>query len=455
MSKSEVQFERDYNSRHENIGKISYYDDETKCFYDASFEVFGHSYLIFYNYNGNEYKVKTIMNENNEVYFEAKDIGSSFRIIISGTIFFGTKSQADVLEKYYLNLNEELKQRRINFAKEITISVNNILEDYNIIDLIDNYICELSSLLFLNPELIGGIEYMLERNSNIGKYLFITDEKYRKTLIEEKQNGIDIKNENIINNYLDNYLYLFKSVLSKRIEFENDDYALYTAYLSIHIRSIKYYANVWENEYGKYFIDIENISAKDAILKYFCIDTIQHLNIDNAGMLVCYLIDNNKFDTNDYIKCYNIVVNNILKLSEDKRVLDFEKKLMMKKIKDTYDINDVDLMNGYEFEKFICLLFTKMGFDCEVTKSSGDQGIDIVAKKDNIKIGIQAKCYSNKVTNSAIQEVVAGIKYYNCNKALVVTNNYFTSSAIELAQINNVILWNRDILKEKIDDFLE
>jgi HJR/Mrr/RecB family endonuclease len=33
---------------------------------------------------------------------------------------------------------------------------------------------------------------------------------------------------------------------------------------------------------------------------------------------------------------------------------------------------------------------------------------------------------------------------------MVITNYYFTKSAKELAEISDVILWNRDILKEKI-----
>ncbi|NPE30528.1 hypothetical protein HNV12_21760 [Methanococcoides sp. SA1] len=36
---------------------------------------------------------------------------------------------------------------------------------------------------------------------------------------------------------------------------------------------------------------------------------------------------------------------------------------------------------------------------------------------------------------------------YNCSECMVVTNNYFTYSVAELAYGNNVILINRDELK--------
>ncbi|OSB09979.1 restriction endonuclease [Clostridium botulinum] len=110
-------------------------------------------------------------------------------------------------------------------------------------------------------------------------------------------------------------------------------------------------------------------------------------------------------------------------------------------------------MTGREFEIFIGTLFEKMGYIVEITQCSGDQGIDILIEKNNQKIGVQVKCYSNKVTNKAIQEVTAGLNYYNCDKGMVITNNYYTNSAIELSEANNIVLWDRDMLKQLLDEF--
>ena len=131
----------------------------------------------------------------------------------------------------------------------------------------------------------------------------------------------------------------------------------------------------------------------------------------------------------------------------------FEKKLSKsKKIDYKYTIDSIDIMTGYEFEKFISELFRKMGYSTNVTKGSGDQGIDVVIEKSGIKIGVQAKCYSGGVTNKAIQETVAGLKYYGCEKGIIVTNNFYTNSAIKLAEVNNIVLWDRNILKQKIEE---
>lgn len=80
----------------------------------------------------------------------------------------------------------------------------------------------------------------------------------------------------------------------------------------------------------------------------------------------------------------------------------------------------------------------------EVTKGSGDQGIDILAFKDGIKYGIQCKCYSSNIGNKAVQEAFAGKTFYGCHVAAVLTNQYFTKSAQELAEKNGVLLWDRD-----------
>ena len=60
-------------------------------------------------------------------------------------------------------------------------------------------------------------------------------------------------------------------------------------------------------------------------------------------------------------------------------------------------------MTGYDFEKYCARLLSLNGFtSVSVTKDSGDQGIDIIAFKENVKYGIQCKLYSSRVGNSAL-----------------------------------------------------
>lgn len=108
-----------------------------------------------------------------------------------------------------------------------------------------------------------------------------------------------------------------------------------------------------------------------------------------------------------------------------------------------------DYMEGHEFEYFCAEFLKKKGYNnISVTQGSGDQGIDIIAFKDDVKYGIQCKCYSSDIGNKAVQEAYSGSRFYDCHVPVVLTNRYFTKSAKELAQKNGVLLWDRDYLTE-------
>ena len=115
-----------------------------------------------------------------------------------------------------------------------------------------------------------------------------------------------------------------------------------------------------------------------------------------------------------------------------------------------------DLMTGVEFELFCKNILHLNGFqNLKTTKGSGDQGIDLLAEKDGIQYGIQCKCYNSDIGNKAVQEAFAGKTFYNCHVAVVLTNQHFTRNAIELAQANKVLLWDREKLINLIDTALK
>ena len=61
--------------------------------------------------------------------------------------------------------------------------------------------------------------------------------------------------------------------------------------------------------------------------------------------------------------------------------------------------------------------------------------------KDDIKIGVQVKKYSNPVGIKAVQEVLAGKQYYGCHYGWVITSApSFTRQAISLANSSNIKL---------------
>lgn len=100
-------------------------------------------------------------------------------------------------------------------------------------------------------------------------------------------------------------------------------------------------------------------------------------------------------------------------------------------------------MNGHKFEYKCARMLRRKGFHhVEVTKKSGDQGVDIIAYKYFSKYAVQCKYYSYPVGNKAVQEVYAGGKYYDCDRCIVMTNGTFTKAAISAANKLDVKLWD-------------
>ncbi len=112
-----------------------------------------------------------------------------------------------------------------------------------------------------------------------------------------------------------------------------------------------------------------------------------------------------------------------------------------------------DEMEGHDFEYFCAELLQKHGFlDVQVTKGSGDYGIDILAEKDGITYAIQCKRYQEPVGVKAIQEAYAGRDYYDRMVGAVLTNQYFTSPAVEAAKKLKILLWDRGYLEEMMEE---
>ncbi len=136
----------------------------------------------------------------------------------------------------------------------------------------------------------------------------------------------------------------------------------------------------------------------------------------------------------------------LLSIKEDISLKHFENNL--KSEKQALSLADIDRMNGHDFEDFIATsILAKDGFEILEVKKSGDQGGDILANKFGKKLVVQAKRYTGKVGNYAVQEVTAARDHYSCDDAWVITNSYFTKSAKELAKSTQVRLIDRDELK--------
>ena len=109
-------------------------------------------------------------------------------------------------------------------------------------------------------------------------------------------------------------------------------------------------------------------------------------------------------------------------------------------------LSKIDVMSGTEFEEYLKARFEHMGYKVLLTPATNDYGADLILNKKGEVTVVQAKRYNGNVGNKAVQEVVAAQAYYDADHAMVITNSYYTDNAINLAEVNNVELWDRDNL---------
>jgi Holliday junction resolvasome RuvABC ATP-dependent DNA helicase subunit len=127
---------------------------------------------------------------------------------------------------------------------------------------------------------------------------------------------------------------------------------------------------------------------------------------------------------------------------------------------DTMSADDLDNLTGIEFEKLITSLLQRMGFHAEMTRATGDGGIDIVAHLEKPFIGgrylIQCKRYSPEIMVGApiVREFYgACVADRKAIKGIFITTSAFTAQAHEFAQNLPVELIDGSGLKQLLAEY--
>jgi len=180
---------------------------------------------------------------------------------------------------------------------------------------------------------------------------------------------------------------------------------------------VKWKQKVYKDDYGR---DIFDDWHKE--IKYF----IQNIVFPNTELDEIALLKKTK----QFIEYWAFIVFCRL---DDKSDWKYEFEVSKQKIK-----------TGIEYEYYVENILRAMGYNIQRTAKTGDQGVDLIVEQNEIKMAIQCKFYQRPVGNKAVQEVIAGQIFYNCNCAAVISNSTFTKSAKQLAKNSNVILLTID-----------
>jgi Holliday junction resolvasome RuvABC ATP-dependent DNA helicase subunit len=121
---------------------------------------------------------------------------------------------------------------------------------------------------------------------------------------------------------------------------------------------------------------------------------------------------------------------------------------------------EVDTLSGIEFERLVTGLLDAMGFRTEMTKASGDGGIDIVASSERLITGgkylFQCKRYApgNLVGSPTVREFYGAVRADpEAVKGILITTSGFTQQALEFARQLPIELIAGDKLRELLTEY--
>lgn len=95
-------------------------------------------------------------------------------------------------------------------------------------------------------------------------------------------------------------------------------------------------------------------------------------------------------------------------------------------------------MNPYQFERLIGLLLEALGYDdVEVTKASGDKGVDVIGSVEfgitSIREVIQVKRHQDTIGRTVLDQLRGALPYHKAIRGTIITTGKFSKSCKEFA----------------------
>jgi restriction system protein len=88
-------------------------------------------------------------------------------------------------------------------------------------------------------------------------------------------------------------------------------------------------------------------------------------------------------------------------------------------------------LSGHAFEKALGKVFQQSGYEAEVTKGSGDEGIDLILTDKNGRIAVQAKNHAKPVAPAVARDLFGAMQHGNFDRGMIVSSGGFTKNVYE------------------------
>lgn len=116
-------------------------------------------------------------------------------------------------------------------------------------------------------------------------------------------------------------------------------------------------------------------------------------------------------------------------------------------------LGEVKTLPPVAFERFVAVLFKHRGYTAELTRRSGDQGVDIFVSKDGKKGVVQCKRLKGNVGQPMVRDLYGAMMHHQADEAYLVCTGLFSEPAQEWAKDKPIILIDSRALMKWVRDF--
>ena len=135
-------------------------------------------------------------------------------------------------------------------------------------------------------------------------------------------------------------------------------------------------------------------------------------------------------------------------LEEDARMQKEAEKLRQRKLHDFWMS-----LSGTEFERELATLYRQLGYDVQFTPTSGDEGVDLILRKDGKKTVVQCKSHKYPVGPATARELYGSLMHFEADSAILACTGGFTSGvhafvrekAIELISASELVMLTNEL----------
>lgn len=277
-------------------------------------------------------------------------------------------------------------------------------------------------------------------------------------IIYQKSNFIiddeSSKQDETKNQHYENELIQISKLIAPILKLQGEKFSLYFTLALIKQLSIEYYSELFQQKYGALFNGFELANVKEAIYQYSILPSLNtEKNSLDLAMFTYFLMHHNAFTNQDFYQNLEYVFKELQNQTKIQQEKIFQKHLFISKDELLKEIEEIEIISEMKtkdrFEIFVLELLQKL--DYKNVQRPINKFLDYIVFINNHQLGLNIIYQQDEsiLSQKHLNHLVAGLKYHQIDKGMIITNSTFTEETKNLANKQNIIIWDKNILKQK------